>query len=86
MDAKEEGADVIPMVKELKKKTTIKSATSAIAIAKPKRGKVTIDREAIHSQIRRVRLNSIPEEPKKKRGRPAGNLNKATLARSQAAQ
>ncbi len=83
MDAKEEGADVIPMVKELKKKTTIKSATSAIA--KPKRGKVTIDREAIRSQIRRVRLNSIPEEPKKKRGRPAGSLNKATLARSQAA-
>jgi hypothetical protein len=76
----EDGADVIPMFKPLQKaKATRQRATSV----KMSAGKITIDREALRAQIKRIKLNTVTEEvAKKARGRPVGSKNKATLARA----
>ncbi len=42
-------------------------------------GKIQIDKEALRSQIRRVKLST--EAPKRGKGRPPGSLNKTTLAK-----
>ena len=70
--------DVIPQMTKKAPKATIKKPA-----AKAVRGKIALDREAIRSQIRRVSVSVAPVP--RGRGRPPGSLNKATLARRQAA-
>ena len=65
--------DVIPQVKKFGNTPKKKVA---------KKGKVVLDRDAIKAQIRRV---SISVAAPRRRGRPPGGLNKATLARLQPA-
>ena len=69
--------DVIPQVTKRKPRAPKKP------VVKAARGKIVIDREAIRSQIQRVRVSSAAAP--RGRGRPPGSLNKAPLARLQAA-
>jgi hypothetical protein len=81
----EDGADVIPMVKELRQKNKT-ARTQQKPSVKIDRGKIKIDREALRAQIKRIKLNTVAEEVVKRgRGRPAGSKNKETLARAMAA-
>ena len=73
-----EDVDVIPQVKKGPNAKAPKKP-----VAKAARGKVALDREAIKAQIRRVSVSAAPAP--RGRGRPPGSLNKATLARLQAA-
>jgi hypothetical protein len=69
-----EDIDVIPMMKAAKKtKVSLKTPVK-------KESNIKIDKEALRQQIRLVRIESIPEAPKRGRGRPPGSLNKKTLA------
>ncbi len=70
-----EDIDVIPMIKPTKK---VKAPVSK-PIKKDNKI-IKIDKEALRQQIRRVRIESTPEVVKRGRGRPAGSLNKKTLA------
>ena len=69
--------DVIPQVTKRKPRAPKKP------VVKATRGNIVIDREAIRSQIQRVRVASAV--PPRGRGRPPGSLNKATHARLQPA-
>ena len=68
-----EDGDVVPQM------TTAKGRVKNVK-QKPKMvsGKIQIDREALRSQIRRVKLSA---DPKRGKGRPPGSLNKSTIAK-----
>jgi hypothetical protein len=69
-----EDIDVIPIMKAAKQtKVSLKTPVK-------KESNIKIDKEALRQQFRRVCIESIPEAPKRGRGRPPGSLNKKTLA------
>jgi hypothetical protein len=77
----DEDIDVIPQEKKRKPKAVPKKPAGKIV-----RGKLTLDREVLRAQIKRVRLsNASAAVVPRGRGRLPGSLNKSTLARLQVA-